>query len=233
MSEIEIQAADGSGGFKAYVARPAHKPTAPAILVIQEIFGVNQGMRDLCDELAASGYIAVCPDLFWRIEPGTDLTDQSEAEWARAFELFGKFDVDRGVEDLKATLAAARALPGCSGKAGAVGYCLGGKLAFLMATRSDSDCSVSYYGVQIAKLLGEAGAITKPLLCHVAEKDSFVPPEEQAQMRAGLSEISGVAVHVYPGAEHGFARIGGKHYDATAAELANSRTADFFALHLG
>ena len=206
---------------------------APAILVIQEIFGVNQVMRDLCDGYAAAGYVAACPDIFWRIEPGIQITDKTEAEWQRAFELFGKFDVDKGVEDLKAALATLRQHPAGTGKVGSVGYCLGGKLAYLMATRSDADCNVSYYGVQINELLDEADSIAKPLVMHVAAKDQFVPPEAQAAMRAGLAERPEVDLYLYEGCDHAFARVGGQHYDAAAAVLANERTMAAFEQHLG
>ena len=135
-----ISTADGD--FSAYVARPS-AANAPAVVVIQEIFGVNAVMRGITDELAAAGYLAICPDLFWRIEPGIDITDQSEAEWKRAFELYQSFDVEQGVEDIAATIAKARADPGCSGKVGAVGFCLGGLLAFLTGARTDSSLSPS------------------------------------------------------------------------------------------
>src|SRR6476660_10548303 len=134
------------GTFSAYVARPA-KAKAPAVVVIQEIFGVNQVMRDITDGLAGQGYLAICPDLFWRIEPGIDITDKSEAEWKKAFELFNKFDQAKGIEDLKATVAAARKLPGANGRVATMGYCLGGRLAFMMAEQSHADANVSYYGV--------------------------------------------------------------------------------------
>src|SRR3954463_5632924 len=150
---LTITTADGA--FSAYVARPA-KPKAPAVVVIQEIFGVNQVMRDVTDGLAAQGYLAICPDLFWRIEPGIDITDQSEAEWKRAFELFNAFDVDAGVQDIAATIDAIRADPACSGKVGAVGFCLGGLLAFLTGTRTDVDAAVAYYGVGIEGRVAEA-----------------------------------------------------------------------------
>ncbi len=221
MPDITIDGPDGS--FGAYLAVPASTP-APGLVVAQEIFGVNQVMRDICDWLAGEGYAACCPDIFWRIEPGIQITDQSEAEWQRAFELFGLFDVDKGVEDLKTTLAHLRGRPECSGKAGSIGYCLGGKLAFLMASRTDSDCNISYYGVGLDELLGEAGNISTPLLMHVASQDQFVPPEAQDKIKAGLAGHSQVALHVYDGQDHAFARVGGEHYDAAAAELANGRS---------
>lgn len=231
MPDVKIRARD-QGEFSAYVAKPA-SGAGPGLLVIQEIFGVNGVMRDLCDGFARQGYIAVCPDLFWRQEPGIQITDKTEAEWQKAFQLHKGFDEAKGVADLIATLAATRKMQGSSGHVGSVGYCLGGKLAYLMATRSDADANVSYYGVGIDQAIGEATAITKPYLCHIAEKDKFVPPEAQKQAKEALARIPTATVHVYPGVDHAFARIGGEHYDAAAAKLANDRTAAFLRTHLG
>lgn len=219
------------GAFSAYVARPQAQ-NAPAVVVIQEIFGVNKVMRDICDGLAAQGFVAICPDLFWRIEPGIDITDQSEAEWKRAFELFNAFDVDAGVSDIAATIAAARALPGVSGKVGAVGYCLGGLLAFLTATRTDADACVSYYGVGLEKHVGEADKLARPLLMHIAEEDQFVPPEAQQVILAALKDHPQIEIHTYAGRDHAFAREGGEHYDAADAAKANGRSLTFFKTHL-
>ena len=215
------------GDFSAYVARPKAE-SAPAIVVIQEIFGVNKVMRDIADGLAAQGYVAIVPDLFWRIEPGIDITDQSEAEWKRAFELFNAFDVDAGVGDIAATITKARALPGVNGKVGAVGYCLGGLLAFLTATRTDVDASVSYYGVGIEKHVNEAEKLTHPLLMHIAEKDQFVPPEAQQLILSALKDHPQIELHTYADRDHAFAREGGAHYDATDAAKANGRSLTFF-----
>jgi carboxymethylenebutenolidase len=220
------------GTFSAYVARPA-KDQAPAVVVIQEIFGVNQVMRDVTDGLAAQGYLAICPDLFWRIEPDIDITDKSEAEWKRAFELFNAFDVDAGVGDIAATIAHIRKDAGCNGKVGAVGYCLGGQLAFLTATRTDADASVSYYGVGLENRVAEAEKLTHPLLMHIAEEDQFVPKPAQAIILAALKDHPNIEVHTYPGCDHAFAREGGEHFDAAAAKLANGRTLQFFQKVLG
>lgn len=227
MAEVTIDGKDGS--FTVYAAVPEVTP-APGIVVAQEIFGVNQVMRDTCDWLATQGFVAICPDLFWRIEPGIQITDKTEAEWKRAFELFGLFDVDKGIEDMKATLAELRAHDLCNGKAGSVGYCLGGKLAYLMATRSDSDANVGYYGVGLGDLMGEADKIAKPLMLHIAEKDKFSSAEEIAKVQKILSGKA--TVHLYAGQDHAFARQGGEHYDAAAATLANDRTVSFFKEHL-
>jgi len=231
MTEVTIRAADG-GSFKAYLATPK-SGKGPGIVLIQEIFGVNKVMRDLADGFAAQGYTVMCPDLFWRQEPGIDITDQSKAEWDKAFSLFQGFNVDKGVDDLKSTLASLRAHPACNGKVGSVGYCLGGKLAYLMATRSDSDANVGYYGVGIEGALGESKNIKKPLLLHVAGKDQFCPPEAQAKVKDGLKGNSQVTINDYAQQDHAFARLGGQHYDKVAADLANRRTAEFFKKHLG
>lgn len=220
------------GTFSAYVARPA-KPSAPAVVVIQEIFGVNQVMRDITDGLAAQGYLAICPDLFWRIEPGIDITDKSEAEWKRAFELFNAFDVEAGVGDIAATIAHIRADSACSGKVGAVGYCLGGQLAFLTATLTDADGSVSYYGVGLENRVAEVEKLTHPLLMHIAEEDQFVPKPAQAVILAALKDHPQIEIHTYAGCDHAFAREGGEHFDAAAARLANGRTLQFFQKVLG
>jgi carboxymethylenebutenolidase len=229
MAKITIKGRDGA--FGAYLAVPQQTP-APGIVVAQEIFGVNQVMRDTCDWLAGEGFVAVCPDLFWRIEPGIDITDKTQAEWDRAFELFGLFDVDNGIADMQATLAQLRGHDACNGRAGAVGYCLGGKIAYLMATRSDSDASVGYYGVGLGDLLGEAGNIAKPLMLHIAEKDKFSSPEEIGKVCDALAGNSLATAHVYAGQDHAFARPGGEHYDAASATQANQRTVNFFKEYL-
>jgi carboxymethylenebutenolidase len=226
MPDVTIAASDG-GSFSAYLAKPA-SGHGPGVVVCQEIFGVNRVMRDICDGLAAQGYFAICPDLFWRQQPGIQITDKTEAEWQQAFGLYKGFDEPKGVEDLKSTLAHLRTVSGCTGKVGSVGFCLGGKLAYLMATRSSADCNVGYYGVGIEAALGEAKNITKPLMLHIAEKDSYCAPEAQAKIKEVLGGNSKVTLHSYPGMEHAFARAGGQHYDKAAADLANKRTAELF-----
>jgi len=215
------------GQFSAYVARPAAAKTA-AVVVIQEIFGVNAVMREITDQFAKAGYLAICPDLFWRIEPGIDITDQSEAEWKRAFELYNAFDVDMGIRDIAATITHIREDAGCSGKVGAVGFCLGGLLAYLTATRTDADAAVAYYGVGIDRYTAESDRLSAPLLLHVAEEDQFVPKEAQALIVAALKNHPHVQIYQYPGQDHAFARTGGQHYDAEAAKAAWKRTLELF-----
>ena len=232
MSEINVNAADG-GSFSAYIATP-EAASAPGIVVLQEIFGVNQVMRDLCDGFAAQGYVAVCPDLFWRIEPGVQLTDQSQEEWDRAFELMNAFlpDFEKGVGDIGATIAALRGHDACGGKVGTVGYCLGGSLAYASSCFTDTDASVGYYPVQIEESLELAANIKNPLMLHIAEGDGFCPPEAQAKIKDALGSNDHVTIHSYPGVDHAFARVGGANYDAEAANAANERSAAFLAANL-
>jgi carboxymethylenebutenolidase len=224
---ISITAADG-GNFDAHLVQPTN-PNGGTVLCIQEIFGVNHAMRDIAQYWAGQGYVAIAPDLFWRQEPHVDITDGSDEEWKKAFSLYQGFDVEKGIADLKATVAYARGLAGSNGKVGTVGFCLGGKLAYLMACRSDTNCNVGYYGVGIEEALGEAANIKAPVMLHIAEEDGFVSKDAQKQVRDGLASNSHATVFSYPGMDHAFARIGGKPYNKENADLANGRTAKVFA----
>ncbi|HEX3666055.1 MAG TPA: dienelactone hydrolase family protein [Rhizomicrobium sp.] len=228
-TDITINGPDGS--FSGYLARPS-AGSGPGIVVIQEIFGINKVMRDIADGFAARGYFALAPDLFWRIEPGVQLTDKSDAEWKHAFGLMNKFEPDMGIADIQTSIAYLRNLDGCTGKVGAVGYCLGGLLAFLTAARTNIDASVGYYGVNIDQKLGEAKTIKKPLMLHIAEKDQFMKPEAQKKIAEALKGNPLITLHFYPQMDHAFAREGGAHFDKACADLANGRTSTFFKQHL-
>jgi carboxymethylenebutenolidase len=217
--------------FEAYLAVPS-SGYGPGIIVLQEIFGVNDYMRQVCDWYAAHGFVAICPDLFWRQEPGIELTDQTEAEWQKAFQLYQGLDVVKAVEDSAAALEFLRKHPACSGRVGAVGFCLGGNLAWLLSVRFKPDAAVGYYGVGIEQTLDEASGLQSPLMLHIAEKDQYCPPEAQKQIHGALDSNSLVTIYDYPGQDHAFGRSGGAHYDAPAAELANLRTLEFFVHHL-
>lgn len=227
--EIALKAKDG-GSFMGYLAKPA-SGHGPGVVAIQEIFGVNAVMRGIVDRLAEAGYMALCPDLFWRQQPGIQLTDKTDAEWARAFELFKGFDLNKGIADLDATIETLRKMPGCSGKVGTVGFCLGGRLAYLTATRTKADAAVGYYGVSLIEHLNEV--IRCPLMLHVAGADEYVPPEARKQIQSALGKHPKVTLHYYPGLGHAFAREGGKHWNADGARAANARTAAFLGKHIG
>ena len=227
--EITIKAKDG-GQFMGYLAMPSSGAGA-GVVVIQEIFVVNRVMRDLTDWIASAGYIGLCPDLFWRQEPGVNITDQTEEEWARAFELFQGFDLELGIADLDATVEHLRGLDGCTGKVGTVGFCLGGRLAFLTSTRTGADAAVGYYGVALDQHTGEQPRC--PVVLHVACADGFVPKEQQAAVHAAFDADPNVTFYDYEGLDHAFARKDGEHYDAAAAALAHGRALDHLRAHLG
>ena len=231
MSEtVMINTLDGSEEFKLYVARPAGQAKA-AIVVIQEIFGVNAGIRRKCDKWAEAGYLAVSPDLFFRLEPGVELDPDVEPEFQRALDLMGKFDPDQGIRDIEAAIRYARS-EGAE-KVGAVGYCLGGKLAYMVASRTDSDATVGYYGVQIDQMLDEKQAIANPLMLHIPTEDGFVDKSAQKAMHEGLDDHPKVTLYDYEGLDHGFATEFGDRRDEEGATLADSRTEAFFKDHLG
>src|ERR1700742_2217929 len=135
---VTIKGKDGD--FSGYLASPA-TGRGPGIVVIQEIFGVNQVMRDIADGMASRGFFALVPDLFWRLEPNVQLTDKTDADWKKALDLMNRFDADKGTADIQSSIDHLRALPGCTGKVGALGYCLGGQLAYMTAARTNSDAS--------------------------------------------------------------------------------------------
>ena len=232
MSGKDITVKCDDGNFGAYLASPA-SGHGPGVIVIQEIFGVNDVVRSICDAHAARGRFALAPDLFWRLEPGVQLTDKTQEDWGKAFGYMQRFDADTGVTDIQTSISYLRKVPGCTGKIGTVGYCLGGQLAFLSGTRTDSDANVGYYGVMLDKRLNEAGKIKKPLMLHIAGKDAYQPPEARAAISDALKGNALVTIHVYPEMDHAFAREGGQHYDKASADLANTRTDNFFRQHLG
>ena len=226
MSEsIRITTLDGT--FSAYVARPSVQP-APVIVVLHEVFGVNSDMRATCHELADRGYIAVCPDLFWRQEPGLDLSHWTDAEWKKGLALYNAYNLESGVSDIADTIAAARRFDGASGKVGVMGFCLGGLLTFLTAARCNADGGVAYYPGSAENHIEEAAAVSIPMMVHLGEEDEFISKDAQQKIRDAFANNSEVKIFSYPGCSHAFARHTGLHYDPSAAETANARTWEFF-----
>jgi carboxymethylenebutenolidase len=227
---VTLKSFDG-GEFEGYLALPA-SGDGPGVVVLQEIFGVNEFLRSVADWYAQRGFVVLCPDLFWRQERGVQLTDKTDAEWQKAFALYNGLDEVKAVEDSAAAVEFLRKHPACTARVGAVGFCLGGNLAYLLSVRFKPDCAVGYYGVSIEKTLAEAKNLECPLMVHIAGRDRFCPPEAQALIHQALDPNPLVTIHDYPEQEHAFGRPEGEHYDAGAAELANLRTIDFFVRHL-
>jgi len=229
---IDIRTFDGAESFPAYLAEPPQVPRG-AIIVIQEIFGINAGIRSKCDHWARLGYIGVAPDLFWRLERGVELDPDVPEQFQQALALMRRLDQDQAIADIEAVIRDARDRLPAGGKVGAVGYCLGGRLAFMTATRTDIDASVGYYGVGLEGLLGEKHAIARPLMLHIAGADHFVTPDKQKLIHEGLDDQPRVTLHDYSGEDHGFAVASGNRRSEEAAQLADHRTEAFFAEHIG
>src|SRR6476620_1615630 len=228
-NHIIVESPDGT--FRAYILRPAKLP-APAVVVLHEVFGVNADIRATCNELAAQGFIAIAPDLFWRQEPDVDLDVRSEADWQHGLRLYGAYDRDTGARDIAQTIRAAAKLPGSTGKVALQGYCLGALMAFITAARHEVDATVAYHGGDTEKYLGEVGGLRAPLLMHLGEEDEFISKTAQAQIKAALANKPNATVYSYPGQRHAFTRHNGTHYNATAAVLANGRTSEFLSENL-
>jgi carboxymethylenebutenolidase len=220
---IEIQAPDSSATFTGYLALPA-SGNGPGVVIGQEIFGVNANMRAVADFYAEEGYVALVPDLFWRLQPGIEL-GYTEADFATAIDLFQRMDVDLAVQDIDASLNTLRALPEVEGEGlGYVGFCMGGKLAWLTATRTQAACSVGYYGMGIEHLLDEADNLKGRFVLHMAENDGYCDADARAQITARLAGNDKAELYLYPGVDHAFARVGGMHYDKPASLMAHERS---------
>src|SRR5580693_6109558 len=227
---IDITAEDG-GTFKGYLAVPA-SGSGPGILLLQEIFGVNASMRETADYYAEEGYVVLAPDLFWRMEPGVDL-GYSEADFNKAFGFFQRFDANLSIKDADDALKVLRARPECKGKVGALGFCLGGKLAYLVAARTNVDCAVSYYGVGIEADLAEAGNVKGPMVFHIAELDKFTPAEVREQIKSAFKGRPDVEFYIYPGCDHAFAAPERASFNKPATLMAHSRSIALFRKVLG
>ncbi|MDB5698317.1 MAG: hypothetical protein JWN69_1121 [Alphaproteobacteria bacterium] len=219
------------GEFKGYLAVPA-SGSGPGILLLQEIFGINQSMRDVADLYAEEGYVVLAPDLFWRIEPGIEL-GYSPGEIETALGYFNRFDVDQAVEDCRLALQTLRERPECEGGVGALGFCLGGTLAYLVAARTDVDCAVSYYGVGLQARLDEAAKIDCPMVLHFAELDHMLPPEDRVRVEQAFAHKRNVQCYVYPGCGHAFAAPGRPEYNPSATTIAHTRSLGVFRRAIG
>lgn len=225
---VDIKSSDEKGDFKAYfTSRPylSDLPRPPGIVIVQEIFGISPFLKEMANRYAAHGFAVIIPDLFWRQGPSlTELPDQSEIAAKKAFELYEKFDVEKGVDDIAASLRWLRENENTSGKTAVVGYCLGGLLAFLSGCQLDIDAAIGYYGVGIENNLQHKGMIRKPMMLHFAENDGFVPANTRKELENNFIGNDLVSIYNYSGCDHGFARTGGGNYDKAAAEISDTRT---------
>jgi len=228
--QISIATADG-GSFAAYLALPETTP-APAVICIQEVYGVNRFMRANTDFWASQGFVAISPDIYWRLRSGVEFDPEVEGDGDRAMALANELDRPQAVEDIAAAISHLRDMAECTGKVGTTGYCLGGLLSYLIGTRHDADCNIGYYPVGIENFLDEAERLNRPIMLHVGESDPYTPPEVRAQLATALGSNALATIHCYPNIGHAFARPGAPSHVPLAADLANRRSAAFLRKHL-
>lgn len=221
-----IETGDGRS-FGAYVSVPA-KPNGNAIVLLQEIFGVTSTIRRVADRYAQDGYLVYAPDLFWRLEPGIELSHSKE-DIQRAMSLLKQFNEETGLQDIGRTVSCIRGLPDFHGKVAVAGLCLGGRLSYMACLRLDIDAAVAYYGVGIERNIEQAEELKSPIILHFGTKDEYVPRPIQESIREGLSASPHATVYVYEDAGHGFYTRG----DPAAIQLAHQRTEEFLRRALG
>lgn len=218
------------GNFSAYVAQP-RKGGGPVVVLLQEAFGVNATIRHIAGDMAREGFVTICPDLYWRVAPGIELSEHIEAETRQGFEIYDQLDIAKSVDDVCSTVAAARTLSS-SRKIGVMGFCLGGLLTNLMAARHHVDAAVSYYGGGTERYASELSRVDTPLLMHLAGSDEYMSPAAQEKIQSAVSHCPSVEIAIYPGRHHAFARPGGDNFHEADAALAKRRTVQFFRKHL-
>lgn len=226
-SWIDIKAKDGN--FGAYLALP---PTGkgPGIVMFQEIFGVNRHMRAVAEQYAMDGFVVLAPDVFWRQAPRVELGYEGD-DMTRARALMGGIPQADAIADLQVTVATLRARPEVSGKIGAIGYCMGGRLAYLAAATAGVDAASAWYGGGIQDNLDKATGMKCPMQFQYAESDHAIPPEAVDKVKAAFAGKS-AEFHIYPGAGHGFNCWDRASYHQPSAALAHGRTLEFLVEHL-
>ncbi|MDE1181467.1 dienelactone hydrolase family protein [Paraburkholderia sp.] len=220
----------GNDSYSGYLALPK-SGKGPAVIILQEIFGVNSHIRSVADQYAQDGYVAFAPDVFWRTQPRVELTYDG-ADRDKGIELLQKTDVNQTVADIGAAATALRAMPEVTGKIAAIGYCFGGRLAYLAAAAGSVDAAIAYYGGGIQTQLDQAAKITVPIQFHYGELDAHIPLSAVGEVKERFAGRDNAEVHVYPQADHGFNCPDRASYNQHAAALAHGRTLTFIGERL-
>jgi len=221
MPAVKIKSFEGVE-FDAYLAQPVNG-NGVGLVVIHDVFGIDDDLRHICDDHAAHGYTAVCPDLVWR-QQGSEKTP-SDKESVAAF--LASFDVEAALRDMISAFGYLRKAKGSNGKVGVIGYGLGARLAFLMAARTDVDVSVGYCPLDLDKSLDEIHDVRMPLLLHVAGNDSFVPESKRGRILDRLAGNPVIKTETYRGVGHGFILPMARDYTSEASLQANLSTKEF------
>lgn len=222
MQTTTIELANRNGrACQAYLASP-DSGRKPAILILSEMFGLNGPMKDFAQHYAARGHCTMVPDLFWRTETPGGL-GYDEAGFALAWARIKDFDIESCAADMRTAAEALRRQPACNGKVVALGFCMGGRLAFVAAARSGVDAAIGLYGLDVSKHLHEVPAIAVPTHLHYGDKDQHVPLAEIEAVARGVAANPNIAIWRYPEAGHSFFNKVRPTYDAAAAALAATR----------
>jgi carboxymethylenebutenolidase len=230
MPDMEVEVHGES--MPAYLATPEDHPRAGGVVLIHEIFGLNKSMRATADRFAEAGFLTICPNLTWRQGNAEELEPGSEQALEEGRRRMAELTDDQMLDDIKAAVLHLREMEECNGRVATVGYCMGGRLSWLMGCRGDTQANVAYYGTRIERHLGECVRLSRPFMMHIGEKDPFIPAETRERIKERLCPVAGMSFHTYPDVGHGFARPGATGAEAQAAELANRRTVDFLNLNL-
>jgi carboxymethylenebutenolidase len=223
---VTTQWIDIAPGFAGYLALPPGG-RGPGLVLWQEIFGVNEHIRAVAEQYALDGFVVLAPDTFWRQAPRVEL-GYTGADRDRAVALMQAYAAPEALADIGAAVQALRARPEVNGGVGTLGYCMGGRLAFLAAATTDVDAAVAYYGGGIHTQLDRAPGIRCPVQFHYAAHDDHIPLDAVEQVRVAMHG-KGAEVHVYPGAMHGFNCWARASYHAPSAALAHGRSVAFLA----
>jgi carboxymethylenebutenolidase len=229
MPDVMVDVHDDT--MPAYLAEP-QRSRAGGIVLIHEIFGLNKAMRTTADRFAEAGFLTICPNLTWRQGPAPELEAGTDAAMEEGRRRMAELSDDQMLDYVRAAVLHLREMELCNGRVATVGYCMGGRIAFLMACHGDTQANVAYYGTRIDQHLDEAVNITRPFMMHLGENDPHIPQPIQKRLREKLCPVPGIVIHSYPGVGHGFARPGAGEAEAGAAELADRRTVDFLRLYL-
>ena len=222
-----------SSTFSSYLSVPA-SGRGPGVLVIQEVFGVNAYIRDVCDRLASVGYVALAPDLFWRIEPGIEFDSADQANIGPAVELAGRYDPVAGLSDIGDALEHLRSLEETEGASAVIGFCFGGTQAFRAAAHLDPACVVSYYGSGTADLLGDLDKVNCPTVFHFGDDDPYLPVADVDKIKAAVADRNDITVHVHKGGGHAFDNSFAPHFSQPEiASTAWAQTLAFLFMHIG
>jgi carboxymethylenebutenolidase len=223
---VDVPSSDGDA-FDAYLSMPASGRGA-GVVMIPEIFGLNVGLRQCADLFADQGYAVLAPDIFWRLERNVQL-GYDETGYKKAFALHHAFDYDQGVADMNDVIEWLRNQTFCTGRMCVTGFCLGGTMSYLAASRCDIDAAAGYYGTRIQNFLGDAATIDRPLLLHFGREDHTTPPEILNPILGAIDGNHNVTPYIYDGAGHAFANPGRPEtYKEAVAELAHGRTFALF-----